>query len=256
MTPHPENAEHQGHAPLGRTPRVLLAALLALAAVVATAGYVHRQIDGADRTVPTRLWQAETKVPGKKWRQLHEGRRDNALSRQLLPTYSVGGRGLGPDIDGHGNDVALSGARAVAFLKASLEGMPPRERRLRYEIIEKLDIRGMAMRSYATGREVITMHIIQMDNEQGVRAWQRAQRQLFVPLGAYREGPDIEGGDAECFLPPRDEQPGMDRMSCTAARGNLLIGMDADSADPFEAEELAMLFEDQLNYAESPGQSI
>lgn len=247
---------HQGQ-PRRRAPRVLLSGLLALAAVAVTAGYVYWQTDGADRTVRTELWQAEKKVASKKWRTgAEDGRQDNPLSRQLLKPTDARAYGLGPDVEGYGNDFALSGRRAAAVLKEGGKGLPPQERRLHGDFVEQLDVQGMAMRSYATGREVVTIQIAQMDNEEGVLALQAGQRQLFESLGDFREGPDIEGKDAECFLPPRDEEAGMDQMYCSAARGNLMIQLNAYGGDPFEPKDVAMLFEKQLDQAESPGKSI
>ncbi|KIF68726.1 hypothetical protein HY68_08945 [Streptomyces sp. AcH 505] len=261
-TPAPEAAPvtpddvPQVPAPRRRVRRILgiaLPVVLVLGAVGGGAVYVKSTVDGADRTVPTKLWLAARAKPNRDpAANAYKGRTDTELSKQLLPAPE--GYRLGPDLDEFGNDTSLSAQQARALLKGSGEGLPSRVRTEMNKEIEKVGIKGMAARSYvaATGDLVVETFVTQMKDRSAVADMYRNASSI----GGHK-GPAVKGQkNAKCFLAPEGLEFDPRYMVCTAYKGELFIKVNAFGTEPLAASEVAGLLGDQLDRIDTPGKAV
>ncbi|MBA4865589.1 hypothetical protein H1V43_30470 [Streptomyces sp. PSKA54] len=237
----------------------MLPAVLVLGALVGGLGYTKVTVDDADRTVPTVLWADDNDAkPGKDPAgDVGRGRADTELNRLLLPVSEH--YRLGPDIGEYGNDAELSGKEAVAVMKAAGRGLTGKQRRERDKYVEKLRLKGIAMRSYTYGTHVrvAEMSIAQMENKKAVRDMYTFQTRLFDAVGVFRKGPSVKGfKNAACYLMPADSETDLDAMHCIAYEGELLVTMEVYGSEPFSKSEAVDLLRRQLDHIESPGEYV
>ncbi|WP_031508119.1 hypothetical protein [Streptomyces megasporus] len=250
------------HPKAGRSRRALLpalAALLVLGAVGGGLAYTKRVVDGADRSAPAEAWKKPAKTPSDDdpVQDPEKGRSDSALRKKLLPVPDY--FALGPDIAEFGNDAELSGRQARALMEESGRGLPPKQRREHREYVDKLRLQGVVMRSYVSDTHgfVAEIQIARMTNEKAVRDMSGFRSELLDALSVFRDGPRIKGHEnAECFLPPKDDETDLESMFCTAHQGELLVSYSVDGTKPFPKKDAAELLKDQLDHLESPGEYI
>ncbi|WP_223281384.1 hypothetical protein [Streptomyces antnestii] len=184
------------------------------------------------------------------------------LKASLLPLPD--GYGPGPDIIGFGADVELSGRRATAVSKDGLRSLPLRERRTLEKEIDRQQIQGMAVRSYASGDRAdggIVVHITlsRLGNRQAVRQISRFQSRFAEAMAVFRKGPKIKDHkDASCFLPPADKGEKLDMMVCSGHIGDVLVTFSAygTKAGLVSSGEPAELMREQLDIIKSPGEAV
>ncbi|MEV8391303.1 MULTISPECIES: hypothetical protein [unclassified Streptomyces] len=238
----------------------VLPTVLVLGALAGGLGFIRTTVDGADRTAPTRVWTKTIRQPGDDPAgDLAKGRTETELSRKLLPV--PGGYSLGPDVegyghDGYGNDGELTGKQATALMKSAGMGLSGSLRRALNKEIDKLGVKGIAVRSYSADRSdlVAEVYLMRTENRRFLRSWYAAEKDW---PGA-RKGPKIEGhSTAECFLAPKtDDTSDLDSMRCVAYDGDLAVTLFASGLKPFDSAAAAQLMKDQLDHIESPGKYV
>jgi len=257
-TPAPEPAPVRK----GRARRVALAALpvvLVLAAVAGAGAYTKVTVDGADRTVPTRLWQKPAHEPAKDPAgDIVRGRATTELSKLLLPVPA--GFRLGPDSGTYGNDTELSGPAATAEMKDGGRGLSGRQRRDFEKRVDKLRIQGLAVRTYTSHDNdlVVDTQLVRMKDKKAVRDLYTFRYELFDSVGVLRDGPKIDGHkrNASCFLDPKDDERRIEGMFCMAYEGEVMVTFSATGIEPFRKADVAELVKDQLNHITSPGEYV
>lgn len=232
-----------------------LAALFVLGAAGGGIAYTKVTVDRADRTAPTRAWKEPKKGPSEDdpVPNLAEGRKDNALSRELLPVPDD--YRLGPDIGGFGNDAHLGAKKAEALFDAGTAGLPSKARKEHRKFVRKLDVQGLAMRSYSrfTHDLVVEIQLARMNNKNAVKDLNAVQSGLADAFSIFRKGPEIDGyKGAKCFLMPEDEpeaedDEGAEEMFCTAYEDDVLVSLTAMGTGPLQKKEAAKLLEKQLD---------
>ncbi|MFE7242026.1 hypothetical protein [Streptomyces sp. NPDC057580] len=254
-------AEPVPPAPKGRARRVVLAvlpAVLVLGAVGGAAAYTKITVDGADRTVTTKVWGGGAHKPAKDPAgDVGRGRADTELSKLLLPVPE--GYRLGPDMGEYGNDDEISGKKATAQMKESGRGIAGKQRRERDRRIDRLHLQGIAQRSYTSDDNDLTVEIqiVKMKDKRAVHDLYGFQTELMDTYGDFRAGPKIEGHKkARCFREPVRTKVKLDALSCLAYDGELSLTVDAYGTKPFSASDVADLVKDQLDHIESPGEYV
>ncbi|MFC8230885.1 hypothetical protein [Streptomyces sp. NPDC057287] len=245
-----------------RARRILLTALpfvLVLGAVGGAAAYTKVTVDGADRTVETRLWDVSDRKAGKDPAgDTGRGRSDTELSKLLLPVPK--GYRLGPDDGEHGNDDEVDGRQAVAAMKESRRGLAGKERREYEKRIDKLRVQGLALRSYVSDNNDLEVHaeIVRMKDKNAVRTFYTFQKELFDLVGIFRDGPKVKGHTrrATCYLQPKDSESGIEDLVCAAYDGELSITYRATGIKPVDKAAVAELLKDQLDHITSPGEYV
>ncbi|WP_330239916.1 hypothetical protein [Streptomyces sp. NBC_00525] len=245
-----------------RARRVALAALpvvLVLAAVAGAGAYTKVTVDGADRTVPTRLWQKPAHEPAKDPAgDIERGRSSTELSKLLLPVPS--GFRLGPDSGTYGNDAEISGPAATAEMKDSGRGLSGRQRREFEKRVDKLHVQGLAVRTYASDDNdlVVDTQLVRMKDKKAVRDLYTFRHELLDSIGVLRDGPKIDGHrrNASCFLNPKEGKRRVEGMFCMAYEGEVMVTFSASGTAPFRKADVAELVKDQLNHITSPGEYI
>ncbi|WUW22701.1 hypothetical protein OG521_18620 [Streptomyces sp. NBC_01463] len=246
----------------GRARRVVLATVpvvLVLAAVAGAAAYTKVTVDGADRTVSTALWRKPAHGPGKDPAgDVARGRASTELSRLLLPVPS--GFRLGPDSGTYGNDTELSGRAATAQMKDASRGLSGKQRREFEKRIDKLHVQGLAIRTYASDANDLTVdtQLVRMKDKKAVRDLYTFKSELFDSIGVFRDGPAISGHkkNATCFLDPKSSKQTIEGMFCTAYDGELVLTFNASGTKPFDKSAVAELVKDQLDHITSPGEYV
>ncbi|ROQ81661.1 hypothetical protein EDD95_1250 [Streptomyces sp. CEV 2-1] len=262
--PVPDSAPVPGPAPArrGRARRVILATVpvvLVLAAVAGAAAYTKATVDGADRTVTTRLWARSAHGPGKDPAgDVSRGRASTELSKLLLPVPD--GYRLGPDHGAHGNDSELSSREATAEMKAGSRGLAGKQRRELEKRIDKLHVQGLAIRTYASdGNDLIVRtELVRMKDEKAVRDLYVFRTGLFDAAGLLRDGPAVGGHkkNAKCFLQPEDSELKIESMFCMAYDGETVLTFSASGPTPVDTSSVAGLVKDQLDHITSPGEYV
>ncbi|MCX4395068.1 hypothetical protein OG916_19550 [Streptomyces sp. NBC_01767] len=256
------NADAAGTAASGRPRRAVLTALpvvLVVAAVAGAAVYTKNSVDGADRSVRTRLVAEPEHEPGKDPAgDVTRGRASTALSKLLLPVPA--GYRLGPDNGELGNDGEQSGKKATAAMKQNARGLAGRERRAYEKRIDKLRIEGIAARSYTVDANNLTIstEIMRMKDKRAVRNLYTFRTGLFESIGIFRTEPKIKGHtrNARCYVLRKDSKDAIESMNCLAYDGELSIGLSASGTRPFDRKAVAELLKDQLNHIASPGEYV
>ncbi|MFR9675940.1 hypothetical protein [Streptomyces sp. TR02-1] len=217
-----------------------LAAVAVLGTVGGLATFTGATVDAADRTAPTRVWDAPDRAPSvdDPAPDLTRGRKDEPLSKELLPVPSA--FRLGPDIDGIGNDVHLTGKQAEEQMRRSAALLPAQQRKQHRASLKKLDVKGAAMRSYTRYSDdlVVEIRLSQMGNRSAVKDLAAVQSALGEALSPLRKGPEIKGYDnASCFLMPKSDAADDERieeMFCTAYEDDVLVSLSATGSASYQ----------------------
>ncbi|MEU9776369.1 hypothetical protein [Streptomyces sp. NPDC047968] len=260
--------------PSGRRRKALtvLPAVGVLAAVGAGLVSTGVTVRGAETHVPTTIWAASedngstddgSEDPAA---SAHRGRTDSELSKALLPV--PGGYGLGPDLEGSGNDVLLTRQEAGAQLKAALDGLYGRERREAERRIDALGLQGLASRSYLKDSHdlVVQVSVGRMTDRNAARDWYREELAWYEET-EVPEGPEVRDHEnASCVLPQPadvgydtdldDWEPHLSRMRCVAYEGEHFVTLTAYGSMPFPRLAAARLMKDQLDHIASPGEYV
>ncbi|MER6130471.1 hypothetical protein [Streptomyces sp. NPDC001815] len=234
-----------------------------LVAVVAGIGFTVVTVNDADRDAGALEWRFP-----KAAKEDSRPKAASGLAGMLVP-YGTGGDpdgyGRGPDIEEFGSDSEFNGRQATELRKRPLRDLP-RSQRLRLEKqIDKGRIKDMAMRSYLSppdtlgySGKVFTADIVlsRMDKK-AVRGTAAFQSEFLSTLGAFREGPKIEGHkNARCFLSPKVADKKLDMMFCSASRGDVLVGVTAYGVKPLNTRGVASLVREQLDRIAEPGEAV
>ncbi|MER7727854.1 hypothetical protein [Streptomyces sp. NPDC096323] len=260
LLPVPDPAPAPVRAGKGRARRVILASVpvvLVLAAVAGAAAYTKVTVDGADRTVGTRLWRNPSQGPGKDPAgDVSRGRASTELSKLLLPVPR--GYRLGPDSGAQGNDSELSGRVAAAEMKDGSRGLAGKQRREFEKRVDKLRVRGLAIRTYTSDANdlIVETQLVRMDKK-AVRDLYGFKAELFDAIGVFRDGPAIGGHkkNAKCVLPPKGKLK-VESMYCTAYDGDVMLSFSASGTKPLDKSAVAELVKDQLDHIKSPGEYV
>lgn len=230
--------------------------VLVAGALVAGVGVTGVIVRDADRDAGAPVWKLSA---GKGKGEDRTAAQASGLAGALVP-YGTGGWERGPDLGEFGADVSLSGVQANALQKESFRGLPRSQRRQMEKQLDKLRVKGMAMRSYvgATGRAVtVSIVLSQMESRAAVRDMATSVGVFLKAFDLFREGPAIKGHDnAECFLPIKDAGTDLDSMLCTAYVGEVLVTATADAVKPFDTKGVAMLLRTQLDRIAEPGKAV
>lgn len=182
------------------------------------------------------------------------------LGDTLLPMPS--GYHPGPDIAEFGNDTVLTAKQAQAVYAQSARGLPPDQRRLQLDALDDLELKGMAMRSYAADEFdlVVEIQLAEVASEGTAAGLAAVQEELARTMDQFEEGPEVDGHDgAACFLLPATaggaEGDGVKMMTCSAAKGGLLVMLTA-YGPAGQGDGAVQLLEDQLDHIDAPGKSI
>jgi hypothetical protein len=234
----------------------VLAGVLVLGAVGGGVGYTWLQVKDAERTSGTKVFEQPDakKDDGKK--EPSSPAELTALGKRLLPLpddYT-----LGPDIAEFGNDTVLSSRQAVNLFKAGNRGLPQTQRSASNEAVDKLQLKGIAMRSYSmsggTTPVSAEIQLAQMENRRAAAGLAQYQAAIRRSLGGFTKGPRIQGHkSAQCFMLPKTESDQVDVMYCTAVEDDLLVSMTAYGPNRTAATDL---LKDQLDHVRSPGKAI
>ncbi|MGW7055538.1 hypothetical protein [Streptomyces sp. NPDC054887] len=235
---------------------VAISAVLALAAAAGGGLWAVDRLAQADRTAPTVVW-AEPEAPAGGTKSEGAAKAPEGLAASLLPVpYSYE---PGPDIDKYGNDVSLTRRQAVAVFKEGSRGLPSAQRNKRNKAVDKLELRGIAMRSYRTsdGDLVIETQLARIESAGAGRALADFQSVFANALGIFPKGPRVPGfKNAKCFLMPKDAKSKLDGMFCSAYQGDVLVSTVAYGTKPFQATEVVKMLGEQLDRFKSPGRFV
>lgn len=236
-----------------RFPVALVATAVSLAVVAGAAAWGWSALQHADRTAPTTVWAEPAEDPEADPEPL----KPTGLAAQLLPMPAFWVPG--PDIDEHGNDSVISADRAVALLKQGSRGLPSAQRKRHDKAVDKLRIKGLAVRSYrpASSEYVVETRLTQLENTKAVDNMAEFQKELTNALGIFRKGPKIKGHPkAECHLMPKSDGIDLDGMMCTGHVGEVLVSTYAYGTDPMPTKTIADMVREQLDHIASPGESV
>ncbi|MBO1337502.1 hypothetical protein [Streptomyces sp. VRA16 Mangrove soil] len=256
--PQPEVMQSAAPEPTGpvrprrRWPAAAGACVLALAVVGGGVVYTAVQVHDADRTVSTKVW-GKPKQP--KERSARSGQSD--LEKRLLPVPD--GYLPGPDIDEFGNDKAITGKEAVARFKKSADDLPSRQRDAQHRSIDKLKLKGLAVRSYSAESDdlVVETQLAEIQNRQAGRDLKAFQSEFLRALGVFTKGPKVKGHrNADCFLAPRDSDTKLDMLVCSAYEDDLLVSVTAYGPKSLDSKAVATLLAQQLDHISSRGELV
>ncbi|MFJ6988479.1 MULTISPECIES: hypothetical protein [unclassified Streptomyces] len=235
------------------------AAVLALAVVAGVATTVVT-VRGADRDPGKPTWKFP-KSDGKETPVAQRG-----LAGMLVPYGGDGGWTRGPDMEEFGADALFTGAQAAAVQKRSFGDLPRTQRRELEKRVDKLRIRGIAMRSYYNhdvavyNREdvyAVRVSLTQMDSATAVRDLVRAQNAFLEGAAVFREGPAVKDHkNARCFLPAKDAESDIGVMLCAAAVGDVAVAVSARGPRPFDTKDVAEFVRTQLDRIAEPGEAV
>ncbi|MEO3766958.1 hypothetical protein [Streptomyces sp. B8F3] len=182
------------------------------------------------------------------------------IGKALLPMPA--GYHPGPDIDGFGNDTVLTAKQAEAVYKQSARGLPPDQRRMQLDALDDLELKGMAMRSYAADEAdlVVEVQLAELSGEGKAAGLAAVQEELTRTMDLFEEGPKVDGHkSAACFLVPETalsaEGDAVKMMTCSAAKGEMLVTLTA-YGPAGHGERAVRLLEEQLDHIDAPGKSI
>ncbi|MFD4571685.1 hypothetical protein ACFWNK_10665 [Streptomyces sp. NPDC058417] len=243
----------------GRAASVAGATLLALA-VLALVTTTVVTVRGADRDPGAPTWTFPRSGGGEK-SAAQEG-----LAGLLLPYGAGGGWTRGPDIEEFGADVQLDGARSTAVEKRPFRDLPRAQRRELEKRIDKLKIRGTAMRSYYSQEpdvyskdDVFAVNVVltRMEDRAAVRDLVTTQADFMDAAdGFVRRGPVIEGHrGARCFLSEGATDDDLDTLFCTAYAADVFVSTTARAPHPIDTEAVAGFVRAQLDRV-APGEAV
>ncbi|MFC9496965.1 hypothetical protein [Streptomyces sp. NPDC056982] len=241
-----------------RWPAVAVACAVVLA-VGAGTGLTVMKVNAADRSAPTKVW-----AKPKEQKQAKPGRaKAQGLSARLLPVPKA--YRPGPDIDEYGNDKTLGGSEAAARLKRGTRNLPSRQREAQDKAIDKLKLRGMAMRSYQLSGYmgwtdehnkslVVDMQLAQMQNRRAGRQLKEFRSEFLRSVGVFPKGPKVKGHrNADCFLAPKDSKGKLEMVLCSAYEDDVLVTATGYGPKPLNTAEVADLLAQQLDRLTSQG---
>ncbi|MEV1020527.1 hypothetical protein [Streptomyces sp. NPDC050264] len=235
-----------------RWPAVLVACAVVLAVAGGT-GFTVMKVRDADRTVSTKVW-GEPKAH--KQRAGGDSKESDLRSR-LLPMPDL--YTPGPDIDEFGSDKAIGAKEAVARLKKGADDLPARQRDAQRRSIDKLRLKGLAMRSYSAQDTdlVVEVQLAQLQNRRAGRDLSAFQSEFLRALGVFTKGPKIKGHrNADCFRAPRDKDTKLDLLMCSAYEDDLLVSVTAYGPKSLDSEAVATLLAQQLDHISSRGELV
>jgi hypothetical protein len=231
-------------------------------AVGAGTGLTVMKVNAADRSAPTKVW---AKSKEQKKEEAKPGTaKAQGLSARLLPVPKA--YRPGPDIDEYGNDKTLSGSEAAARLKRGARNLPSRQREEQGKAIDKLKLRGMAMRSYQLSGSmgfaaddtkkslVVEMQLAQMQNRRAGRQLKEFRSEFLRSVGVFPKGPKVKGHrNADCFLAPKDSKGKLEMVLCSAYEDDVLVTATGYGPKPLNTAEVADLLAQQLDRLTSQG---
>ncbi|MFE5615074.1 hypothetical protein ACFQ69_21860 [Streptomyces sp. NPDC056470] len=244
---------------------VVLPAVLVLGAIGGGVTYTAVTVDNADRSAPTVAWEEPEAT---QWDKdpaagASRGRASTPLSKLLLPVPE--GYVLGPDIESYGNDGELGDKEALALLKQEGKGLSGKKRRAYEKRVEKVGIKGIAVRSFAAenSETVVTVRITQMKDRKRIREMFEIKKELFQ-LFEFPEGPKISGHkNSVCFMVPEEKglkksekSQQLEEMHCTAYDSEVEVTVTVAGAKPFDRAAAAKLVRKQLDHITSPGEYV
>jgi len=251
-----------GRAARRRWPAVAVACAVVLA-VGAGTGLTVMKVNAADRSAPTKVW-AKPKKPKKQKTAKHGPAKAQGLSARLLPVPKA--YRPGPDIDEYGNDKTLTGREATARLKKGTRNLPSRQREAQDKAIDKLKLRGLAMRSYQLSGSigfaadddnkslVVEMQLAQMQNRRAGRQLKEFRSEFLRSVGLFPKGPKVKGHrNADCFLAPKDSKGKLEMVLCSAYEDDVLVTATGYGPKPLDTTEVADLLAQQLDRLTSQG---
>jgi hypothetical protein len=231
-------------------------AVVTCAVVLAVAGAATvtvRTVDAADRTAGTSVWGS----PKSAKQRAGGSSRPSDLRSRLLPVPDM--YAPGPDIDEFGNDKVIGGKEAVARLKKSADGLPARQRDAQRRSIDKLRVKGLAMRSYSAEDTdlVVEVQLAELQNRQAGRELKAFRTEFLRALGVFTKGPRIQGHrTADCFYAPRGKDTSLDLLSCSAYEDDLLVSVTATGPKRLDGKAVADLLARQLDRISSRGEAV
>ncbi|MFD0063740.1 hypothetical protein ACFRAI_04000 [Streptomyces sp. NPDC056637] len=241
-----------------RWPAVAVACAVVLAVGAGTAFTVVK-VNAADRSAPTTVW-----AKPKEQKQAKPGQaKAQGLSARLLPVPKA--YRPGPDIDEYGNDKTLTGSEATARLKKGARNLPSRQREAQEKAIDKLKVRGMAMRSYQLSGSmgwtdehnkslVVDLQLAQMQNRRAGRQLKEFRSEFLRSVGVFPKGPKVKGHrNADCFLAPKDSKGKLEMVLCSAYEDDVLVTATGYGPRPLNTAEVADLLAQQLDRLTSQG---
>ncbi|MGW6564256.1 hypothetical protein [Streptomyces sp. NPDC054975] len=245
---------------------VALPSVLVLGALGGGVTYTAVTVDSADRSAETITWEApdmtaEQDDPAEL--SVTRGKASTPLSKLLLPVPE--GYVLGPDVESYGNDDELGEQEARALLKQEGKGLSGKKRREYEKDVDKLGLKGIAVRSFAAenGSTVVYINITQMKDKKEIRSAFELSKKLFELL-EFPKGPKIAGHkNAVCFMLPQDEDlkkdekaKQLEEMTCTAYDDEVSVTVAVAGAKPFSQAKVAELVKKQLDHIKSPGEYV
>lgn len=261
---------------------IALGTVATLAAVAGGALHVRHTIGDADVDAPADLGVSALpdRYADDGTAALLGGAAHTELSALLLPAQ--GPYHLGPDIGEWGNDAEMTGEEATALLKDSVADWPRDFREEMQRVVDELDLRGVAMRSYEKHRLnlaaddpralVVETTLTAYGAAADAEDMHAGVRDQIQDSGVFQDGPEVPGfPEARCYVAPTgedllrfmdidpdeigyvEEDSDPDRMTCTAATGEYHISLTAYGTVPLLDDDVAELLADQLSHIDSPG---
>ncbi|MGP4005463.1 hypothetical protein [Streptomyces sp. 4N124] len=235
--------------------------LVVAGALVTGVGYTAVTVNDADRAAGAPVWTFPKTTAEDAKAATAKG-----LAGLLVP-YGTDGWTRGPDLGEFGSDAELSGAQATALRKESLADLPRTQRRQLEKEIDRQRVKGMAMRSYLNQEPyvlsendhiyAVSIVLAQMESRAAVRDLATYQNEFLDALDIFRKGPEVKGHkNAQCFLPPEDDDTDLDTMYCSAYQGDVLVTATADGVKPLDTKGVAMLLAEQLDRIAEPGEAV
>ncbi|MFD7444569.1 hypothetical protein [Streptomyces sp. NPDC059909] len=261
----PEPVAEPGRKP-SRVRRLLatvLPSVLVLGAVAGGITYTGLAVDRADRTAPTTIWGPADDDPAEDpASSAGRGRASTPLSKKLLPVPP--GYRLGPDVESYGNDGEI-GDKAAALLKEGGRGLSGKKRRDFDKRIDRMGVKGIAMRSFASDANdlIVEVQIMQMKDKKRIHDLFELRTELAEAL-EFPKGPKIKDHKkSACFLMPQGNEDGEDKdksdleaMSCSSYDSELFVSVTAFGTKPFDKSAVAELVKKQLDHIASPGEYV
>ncbi|MFD4907395.1 hypothetical protein [Kitasatospora purpeofusca] len=185
------------------------------------------------------------------------GNHFGSLRDLLLPVPA--GYGLGADDGGFGNDVELTGEQLLAAeLDDEVVTMPKEQQDKLRKYWNDLHVKAAGVRTYTTqaGELTISMKLRQF-NQQEVQKLNEYTAIFTGETGIFRTGPAVPGhAEAHCYLLPAPPSAPIDRLECSAAKGDLLVVMAVEGVAPLPKDRIVALLAQQLDRLAIPGASV
>ncbi|WP_420034792.1 hypothetical protein ACN2WE_22140 [Streptomyces sp. cg28] len=234
-----------------RWPAVAVAAVVVLA-VAGGVGFTVMKVNDADRTVHAKVWGKPEQD-----KQRKAASADEDLMKRLLPMPD--GYSPGPDIDEFGNEQVITGKEATDRFKKSADNLPSRQREAQHKSIDRLKLKGLAVRSYSADSYdlVVETQLAEIQNRQAGRDIKEFHSEFLRALGVFGKGPKVKGHrNADCFRAPRDKETKLDLLTCSAYQDDLLVSVTAYGPASIDSKAVADLLAQQLDHIASRGELV